>query len=336
MTDPDVSVLMAVYDGGEFLDEAVGSIVGQTFRDWEMVVVDDASTDGTTEKLQAWSQRDTRIRIVSNATNKGQTTSLNEGLRACRGTWIARQDADDVSSPARLARQMSYLHGHPSTVLLGTQGVLIDARGKRVGLLDLPCSRAGIAWCAPFLNPFLHTAVVFHRETALAAGGYDESFRIAQDYELWTRLAAEKETANLPQRLVRYRRTGGSLSRAGEEAAFAETDRVSDREVRRIFGRGWSQEESRLTRAFRRGLPAHDQRDFSRTLASLEAEFVQRHPIWAIGPRSLRAAWHLRLAGSAGPGLPALAQIGAALRADPRFTMRWIKDRQVGCDGVSG
>jgi hypothetical protein len=336
MTAPQVSVLMAVYNGGEFLEEAVGSIVGQTFRDWEMVVVDDASTDGTTEKLQAWSQRDARIRIISNATNKGQTASLNEGLRACRGTWVARQDADDISSPARLARQMGYLGAHPSTVLLGTQGVLIDANGRRVGLLDVPCTPAGIAWCAPFLNPFLHTAVVFHRATALASGGYDESFRIAQDYDLWTRLVAEKESANLPERLVRYRRTGESLSRAGEEAAFAETDRVSDREVRRIFGRGWSQEESRLTRAFRRGLPGHDQRDFLRMLDLLEAEFVERHPSWSGGPPGLRAAWHLRLAGAARPGLPALGKIGAAFRADPRFAMRWIKDRWVGCDGVSG
>jgi hypothetical protein len=336
MTDPQVSVLMAVYNGGDFLDEAIRSITGQTFRDWEMVVVDDASTDQTHETVSAWCRHDPRIRLLTNSTNKGQTASLNEGLRACRGTWVARQDADDISSPARLALQMSYLSAHPSTILLGTQGVLIDARGRRVGLLDVPCTRAGIAWCAPFLNPFLHTAVVFRRATALAAGGYDESFRIAQDYDLWTRLAAEKEMANLPDRLVRYRRTGESLSRAAEEAAFAETDRVSDREAQRAFGRPWSAEESRLTRAFRRGLLAADHKDFMRMLNALAADFAQRHPSWAEGPHRVRAAWHLRLAGSAGRGFAALAQIGAALRADPRFTVHWINDRWLRRDAVAG
>lgn len=327
MKAPQVSVLMAVYNGGEYLDDSIRSIVGQTFRDWEMVVVDDASTDGTSEKLQTWSQRDPRIRVISNATNKGQTACLNEGLRACRGTWVARQDADDLSDPSRLARQVRYLQDHPSTVLLGTQGVLIDGAGRRVGLLDVPGSRAGIAWCAPFLNPFLHTSVVFHRETALAAGGYDESFRIAQDYDLWTRLAAENETANLPARLVSYRRTSDSLSRAAEDAAFAETDRVSDREGRRIFGRDWSDEELRLTRAFRRGLPTRDQNEFLRMLDSREEDFVRRHPSWADGPRRVRAAWYLRLAGSAGQTVPALVRISAAFFADPFFTIGWIRDR---------
>ena len=319
MSSPSVSVLMAVFNGGPLLEDSIRSIVGQTFQDWELVVVDDASTDRTREVVEAWGRRDPRIRLVANEANKGQTPCLNQGLRECRGAWVARQDADDLSHPERLAAQMSFLERDAGTILLGTQGVLIDTRGRRVGLLDVPCNPDGIAWSFPFLNPFLHTSVIFRREAALEAGAYDESFRIAQDYDLWGRLAARDRTANLPQRLVSYRHAETSLSKTGRETAFAEADRVSAREARRLLDRDWAERESRLAGAFRRGLEPTERAEFWETVRRLERERGMRLPA------RLRAAWHLRVAGAVRAA--ALPEMASALGADPAFTLRWIFER---------
>lgn len=319
MALPPVSVLMAVFNGEPFLEDSLRSICGQSFRDWEFVVVDDASTDRTREIVGAWSGRDPRIRLVVNDANKGQTPCLNQGLRECRGRWVARQDADDISHGSRLAEQVACLERHPGTALLGTQGILIDARGKRVGLLDVPCGKDGIAWSAPFLNPFLHTSVMFQRTAVLDAGAYDESYSIAQDYELWTRIAAGRECANLPGRLVSYRHTDSSLSRAGRDRAFAEADRVSAREAVWLLGRNWSAAEEMLVGKFRSGLPAESRREFWQMIVRLEKELGRSLP------RDVRAAWHLRMAGSAREA--AAVEMAAAFRASPAFTTRWIFDR---------
>lgn len=329
MSEPEVSVLMAVRNGGPFLDEALRSIVEQTFTGWEMIVVDDASTDVTLGVLEAWSKREPRLRIVANPVNKGQTACLNQGVSVCRGRWVARQDADDISEPSRLERQVAFLRANKETALLGTQGILIDDDGRKSGLLDVPCDAAGIAWAMPFLNPFLHTAVMFRRDVVAGEfGGFDENFRIAQDYDLWSRVAARHRAANLPGRLVRYRNSAGSLSRAGRERAFAEADQVSGRVALETFGRPWADEERALTGEFRQGLTAGRRREFWRMLRRLAREFSQRHPAMAGGPRSVAASWHLRVAGSVG-GAAACGEVLAALRADPVRTASWLAARWV-------
>lgn len=316
---PVLSVLMAVRNGGAYLQDSIRSIANQTFTDWEMVIVDDASTDGSAEVAAQWSRRDARVRVIANSANKGQTACLNEGLAACRGTWVAREDADDLSHRERFSRQLAYLQNNPRTVLLGTCGILIDGAGKRTGLLDIPLDGDSIAWCAPFLNPFLHTAALFHRDTVRRAGGYNESYRIAQDYDLWTRLAAEHATANLRERLVSYRNTENSLSRSGRETAFVEADRVSDREAARFLGRPWSTKEKVLVSEFRSGLEPEQHEEFWRMIFALERETGR--PV----PSDLRAAWNLRLAGCGGSSAP--RGVLGAFRAAPLFTVRWLMAR---------
>lgn len=316
---PALSVLMPVFNAERHLDASIASIVGQDFRDWELVAVDDGSTDGSPEILARWAACDPRVRVIANPANKGQTPCLNQGLAACRGGWVARQDADDLSHPRRFSRQMAHVAGHPEVVLLGTQGILINEGGVRMGLLDVPRDANGIAWCAPFLNPFLHTAVMFRRDVVLAAGGYDESCRIAQDYELWTRLAAGHSTANLAQRLVSYRHAESSLSKTGRDLAFAEADRVSDREVRRLLGRPWRAEERVLVSAFRQGMGAGLRRGFWKMIRAMERETSR------ILPGELRAAWHLRLAGAGGAA--AAGEVAAAFGVAPFATARWFCGR---------
>lgn len=330
MNAPKVSVLMTVYNAGPYLEDSLASITGQSFTDWELVVVDDASTDGSLSVLQGWSRSDPRIKVISNQQNKGQTPCLNQGLRLCQGTWIVRQDADDLSHPCRLEWQLGYLQSHPETVLLGTQGVLINERGRRIGLLDVPCDASGIFWSGTFLNPFLHTSVIFRRDVVVAEfGGYDEEFRIAQDYDLWMRLAAMYPTANLKARLVSYRHLDSSLSKAGSSTAFAEASLISAREAGRVFCRSLDSEEQALIAGFRRGLHASEISAFHALCRRLEGEFVARHLGEHGGPASVKTAWKLKIAGSVAHESPfvALREVASAFTADPVGVLRWAKER---------
>lgn len=330
MNVPKISILMTVYNAGAYLEGSLASIACQSFSDWELVVVDDASTDGSLMTLHDWSRKDSRIKVISNQHNKGQTPCLNQGLRLCRGAWIARQDADDLSHPCRLERQLQYLQGHPSMVLVGTQGFLINEHDRRIGLLDVPCDVAGILWSGAFLNPFLHTSVIFSRDIVMGEfGGYDEKFRIAQDYDLWMRLAAKYPTANLKARLVSYRHLGSSLSKTGSATAFEEASRISAREAERVFTRSLNTEEQSLVAAFRRGLHAGEIASFHALCERLEVEFVSRNPGGRSGLASIKTVWKLKIGGAviSENRIRALWEVITAFTADPLGVLRWARDR---------
>src|SRR4051812_26679567 len=122
---PTVSVLMAVYNGEQYLREAVNSILSQTFKDFEFIIIDDGSTDRSPELLASYARADSRVKLISRP-NKGLTKSLNEGLHAARGEFVARMDGDDISLPERFERQVSYLREHPEVVLVGSRVEFID------------------------------------------------------------------------------------------------------------------------------------------------------------------------------------------------------------------
>lgn len=321
---PRISVLMTVFNAGRHLDASVRSIVAQTFQDWEFLIVDDASTDGSAEVVESWAAKDKRIRLIRNSTNKGQTPCLNQGLCAARGTWIARQDADDLSHPLRLTRQFERVTVEPDLVLLGTCGRIIDENDRLSGLLDVPLTGGSIRWSGALLNPFLHTSVIFRRDVVLEEfGGYDESYRISQDYDLWQRLTARKKSANLSWRLVCYRNLSTALSKVGRTTAFDEARRISERGEKESFGRELSTEERRLIASFREGLDTADRRAFwnvyDRLLPSLSAPDRAR----------LIAAHHLKVAGACRPGARC-QEIVSAIRHDPVFAVRWLIERWQG------
>lgn len=320
MTAPTVTVLMTVFNAGSYLDAAIRSIAEQTFRDWEFLIVDDASTDDSGDVAETWAGRDHRIRVIRNAANKGQTPCLNQGLREARGQWIARQDADDLSLPDRLERQMA---AGGSVALLGTNGWIIDANGRVTGLLDAPLTHESITWTSPFLNPFMHTAVL--ARTAVIRdelGGYDENFRIAQDYDLWARLIARHRSANLPDRLVCYRHLATSLSKAGRGTAFTEARRVSGREAERVFARPLTENEHDLLASFREGLDANRRAAFWRLYEELKSKAPADPDL-----KRTCALHHLKAAGSVSSPFPMMAEMFAALSASPRDTVQWLGDR---------
>jgi len=238
-------------------------------------------------------------------------------------------------------------------VLLGTAGRMIDENDKRVGLLDVPLTAEAIAWWAPFLNPFVHTAVLVKTEIIREEfGGYDESFRIAQDYDLWTRISAKHPSANLPDRLVAYRHLTSSLSKTGRSTAFAEADHISKREAARNFGELPSREELHAMSCFRQGLSKSTHRAFWKFYQKKLRQRILMPPFqeqWTptIGrmpmPRGIgfqpmiqnvpeyrinrEAALHrLKSAGAVG-GILGVGDVLKALALDLRGTLCWFKDR---------
>ncbi len=227
MTLP-VTVLMTMHNAAGYLGPAIRSILAQTHREFELLIIDDGSTDESVTIARSF--YDSRIRLVANERNQGQTACLNQGLALARGEFIARQDADDLSLPRRLELQLAVFTRDPQIVLLGTQGWIMNAAGRVCGGFNLPLRAESIRWSRLFENPFIHTAVMFRLEVVRSLGGYDPSFQICQDYELWMRVLRAGRGLNLRDRLVAYRVHPGSLSRIGEETVRVEVRRVLEAE----------------------------------------------------------------------------------------------------------
>jgi glycosyltransferase involved in cell wall biosynthesis len=212
-----VTVLMSVHNDLRYVPQAVDSILRQSFDDFEFLILDDGSTDGSADYLAELP--DPRVRLVRNETNLGLTRSLNRGLDLARGAFVARMDADDVAMPQRLARQVEFLEAQPEIGIVGSSRVLIDEAGDVVAHAPAAETDVRIRWKCLLGNPFAHPAVMIRRDVLERhALRYDERYRTAQDYELWTRLLAVTKGHNLPEALIRYRlRAGISRSRKPEQ-----------------------------------------------------------------------------------------------------------------------
>ena len=251
MNLPKVSVLMSVYNGRRHLREAVESILGQDFADFEFIVVNDGSADATPSILAEYAARDSRIVLVHNPENIGLTRSLNRGLALARGRYVARQDADDVSLPGRLAREAAYLDEHPQAGLVSADYELADAEGRVYDTVRLDGHPAAVRWHLLFYNYVgCHSLVMFRREPVLGMGGYDESLRYSQDYDLWVRLAERGPLAILPQVLLRHRVHPGNITAANGAEQESISLGISRRRLERLTGRIVSADEAGRLRAF--------------------------------------------------------------------------------------
>lgn len=199
-----VTVLMSVYNGELYLKQSIGSILSQTFEDFEFLIIDDGSIDESCNIIDTY--QDSRIRLIKNGSNIGLPASLNKGLKLAKGEFIARQDADDYSEPERLAKQVKFMTENPKVTLLGTWYKKIDAAGKEVALKCLPCDYNFLRWSLLFYCPFVHTSVMLRKAAILEnISFYDTSFTYAEDYHLWSRIAQSYVIANLNEYCVRYR-----------------------------------------------------------------------------------------------------------------------------------
>ncbi len=198
---PAVSVVMRVYNAERHLREAVESVLAQTYRDFELLAIDDGSTDESIAILQSYG--DPRIRIVSQA-NRGKIAALQRGLDEARGRYVAILDADDRSGPERLARQVALLEAQPDTIMVGSALGIVDECGTRIGVRHYPLDNAALRRAVTIYNPFGHSAIIYRRDVARSAGGYDPHL-ILEDWDLTLRLMRRGKVANLPEILSDYR-----------------------------------------------------------------------------------------------------------------------------------
>lgn len=222
MSGPSVAVVMPVHNAARYLDEAVASIVGQSFADFEFVIRDDGSTDGSLEMLRRWADRDRRIRLFEGA-RLGPAGSSNWIVNAAGAPLVARMDADDVAYPERLRRQMDVLHSSPDTVLLGTMIDMVDRRGKIVRPYDF----ARLArW--DYSAPFAHASILFRRDAFDRVGGYRAGCEHWEDLDFYLRMAEQGRIAVVAEPLLAYRAHTSTRLTAEREAV----ERCLDRRYR--------------------------------------------------------------------------------------------------------
>jgi len=201
----ELGVIMAVHNNATTLKKAINSILNQTFKDFQFIIVNDASTDESSTILTQAALDDKRIKIITNQNRLGLTRSLNKGLKKTKAKYIARMDADDIALPKRLEKQLAFMASHPRVALLGTAAYLIDEQGKRVGLKRHPSDYQHIYQAVLRYCPFIHPTWMLRRSALIEVGDYNENFSFAQDYEFILRLLARHQAANLPQPLLKYR-----------------------------------------------------------------------------------------------------------------------------------
>lgn len=215
---------MPVYNGARYLRQAVDSILSQTFPDFELLIVNDGSTDETESIIAGYT--DPRIRLI-NQTNHGVVYSRNVGIESARGTYIASMDADDISAPERLAREVGLLESHPRLAVVGTSIIRIDAAGRRLRteyfLPHVPELLQDLA----VRSPFASGTTVMRTDLVRRVGGYRQEFPVAEDYDLWRRLATVGELANIIDPLYMYRENPDGLTATDQPRMNELASRIS-------------------------------------------------------------------------------------------------------------
>ncbi len=216
-TNTLISVVMPVYNALPFLDESIRSILEQTFSNFEFVILDDASTDGSVERLREWANRDQRIHLHESHRRLGLSGSSNAVVEKARAGIVARMDADDIAHPDRLMRQWNTFEGHPDIALVGTLCNGIDASGRVVR----PRDRWRLVRRSRYI-PFPHGSAMFRREVFDRVGGYDEASAGGEDQDLFLRMAACGRVVTLPDVLYSYRYHANNATLFNGKRAVAE------------------------------------------------------------------------------------------------------------------
>ena len=222
MTKPALTVLMTVRNGEPYLHEAVASVLNQTYQNFRFLILDNASTDSSRDIVLKFN--DPRIDLVELPEDIGQTAALNRGLQMTETPLVARMDADDISLPHRLEKQVSYTVKNPTVALLGTWAQFVDEAGCPTGSFHPPTGREAILDRFSTENPFAHSSVMFQSAPVNQVGGYPTDFLRGQDFALWFQVSCRNEVANLPETLVRIRMHPDQASLSDEMRITAKWD----------------------------------------------------------------------------------------------------------------
>lgn len=220
MRAPTVTVLMGVFNGLPRMEPAIRSIQCQSATDFEFLIIDDGSTDGSDRVARRYAESDPRIRLIRNEMNQGLGAALNRGVQEARGGFIARMDADDVSVPERLKKQLNYFQAHPATDVVGSYALDVTTDGSPLRERRVPTAHERISELV-WSNPFVHSTVMFRRESILRVGSYSAALRRRQDYDLWFRCVhAGLTLANIPEPLVHYQFSEDTVRRNDVRATW--------------------------------------------------------------------------------------------------------------------
>jgi glycosyltransferase involved in cell wall biosynthesis len=242
VSKPRIDVIMSVYNGENYLKEAIQSVLKQTYTNFKFIIVDDGSNDSSFDIIDSF--EDKRIEVIRNGRSEGLTKRMNKAFRVAQGKYVARQDADDVSLPSRFESQVDFLEKHPEVDVLGTGIYLIDEEGNRSGERTTHPSPSRQIFLER--NEVFHGSAMIRRDALEAVGGYNELFKYSQDYDLWLRLAKEHNIRNLQTPLYAFRihKSSVSLSKTREQILFeivarkiAKNELVLDGELKNAIAR---------------------------------------------------------------------------------------------------
>jgi GT2 family glycosyltransferase len=321
-TSPIVSVVMAAYNGAGLIEETLASLAAQTLADFEVLVVDDRSTDATRDIVRAWP--DDRVRLIALEVNGGPVRARNRGVAEARGRYIAGLDQDDLCRPERFARQVAWLDAHADCALLGTQVDWLD--GTRTGPSRYPAvtTPALIAWLTWIENPLAWSSVMVRADVARRLDPFTRpEILYAEDFDLYHRVQAHGGIARLDEALVVYRRHGGGASNRFTETMEDSATRVLAQAHAAILGEAAAAALARLLVVhLMRGDPVPDRATLAALgagMATLQAAFLARHDP-AADSRLIRWETARRWAGIGRAGLRAgtltLADLAAVRPAD--------------------
>lgn len=211
MKEPLISVILPVYNAENYLRQSIDSILSQTFTQFELIIINDGSTDGSQRIID--SCNDARIVKVKQE-NIGLADTLNKGIAMARAPIIARQDNDDISLPQRLQMQYDFLNKHSDVALVGAMADIINEQGGPTGRSHRhPQKNIELKFFLLFNNPFVHSLVMFRKRVVQDLGGYSNDPLVFEDYNLWSRLARQHKIANLPDVLLNYREVNTGMSK---------------------------------------------------------------------------------------------------------------------------
>jgi glycosyltransferase involved in cell wall biosynthesis len=201
---PTVSVIMSVHNEEATIAEAIESIIAQTYHDWEFIIIEDCSTDRSLEIAGHYVRQQKRIKIIKNDHNLGLAKSLNKGIKAAKGEFIARMDGNDFSYPERLEKQVAFMRDNPAIDVLGTGAELIDESGNTLSFRNLPETHDELSANIHKMCPVFHPSVIMRNEFLKRSGGYNDRLRISQDMDIWSRMIDRATFHNLQEPLIRY------------------------------------------------------------------------------------------------------------------------------------
>ena len=202
---PEISVVIAVYNSEKYITPCVESILNQTFGDFELVIVDDGSSDSTRKILRSIAGRDPRIKLLENDRNRGIAYSRNKAVENSSGEYVAIMDADDIASPDRLEKQLDFLRAHPEYAGCGSMQDYIDDKGEPFDIREVPQKRGEVTGLLSDPCELSHSTCMFRRDVLMEVGGYRETFRRAVDYDLFLRITEKYRVYNIPEVLLHQR-----------------------------------------------------------------------------------------------------------------------------------